>query len=353
MIPLLALAALAVAPSPDRCGRHGDQTACYIAHQDTYLSFFGLRSAEGSRAAGEQIRRVMIFGRVGNPLVAVEYRRAPGREPVVGIYGPASEAVRGRAEPAYEAAIPPAEWDRLGSAGAFFDRALVALPAEPRADGAIVVCSDAWLDIVEATDPDEESPRRRLRVAAQDTCQHGLANAYALELARTAVRLLPACGAISGEGGFAPMILAACAKLSGDRMAAAHAYEVTRDAQDGHEPDRVSHAFAPDARLDWMGQSTEGPGRAARNWAANLREQLANFFPDQLRGESASRVHVTGHLERWQEEAGESVLWNAPVELVAELSRNDREFHIARASVGAFARARHFCDPGRLEIRCR
>lgn len=349
----LALLALAGAAPPDPCRRNGDQTACYVAHQEDYLSIFGLRSAEARRAAGESIRRVMIFGRNEVPVIAVEYRHSPGREPVVAIYRPPLEGVDGPAEPAYQAAIPPAEWERIGMAGAFFDRALVPLPPEPRTGDAIVICSDAWLDIVETTDPDADTPRQQLRVAAQDTCQHGLANAYALELAETAVRLLPACGTIRDEADFAPSRLAACAKLAGDRMAAAGAYQMVLRLQSGHERERVLYAFAQDARLDWMGRSIDGAGQAANSWAANLREQVASFFPDRLTGESANRVRVEGHLERWQDEAGQSVLWDAPVEMVAELSPDDRTFHVVRASVGAFTRARHFCDPNRLERHCR
>jgi hypothetical protein len=350
--PLLPLLLLAAATPPNPCRTGGDPTACYLAHQDRYLSAFGLPSAESRRAAGDQVRRVMIFGRVRNPVIAIEFRRAPGREPSVAIYRPAPEGTTGTVEPAYEAAIPPAEWERVGTAGAFFDRVLAPLPPDPRPDGAIAICSDAWLDIVEAADPEADSPRRRVRVRVEDGCEHGLAEAYARELADAALRLLPACTAIPAEAGFAELRLAACARLAGDRMAAAQALGVVLRLRDGTEPDRLNAAFASDARLDWVGRATSGAAGAAESWTRNLRDLRASFFPDRLTGETAGRVRVTGDLEYWRDEGSRPMLWTAPVELIVQYSPNDRAFHVVQASVGAFAQARHFCDPDRLEIRC-
>jgi hypothetical protein len=350
----LALLALAAAQVPaDPCRPDGDQTACYVAHQAHYLAAFGLPDAESRRAAGTQMRRVMMFGRSQEPVIAVEFRRVPGRAPEVALYGPPAEGAQGVAEPAYAAAIAPAEWERIGTAGAFFDRALVTPPPEPSPDAAISVCADGWLDIVETTDPDASSRRARLRVRVEDTCQHGLAGAYARELAEAAARLLPACAALPAELGFAPMRLAACAKLAGERMSAAEAYGAMLRLRDGDEPDRVRSAFASDARLTWLDEPAEGPGRAAESWARHLREPQASFFPDRLTGESARRVRVEGHLERWKEEAGDSVLWTAPVAMIVERSPNDGVFRVTQAGVGAFARARHFCDPDRMETHCR
>jgi hypothetical protein len=352
LLALLALAAGAPAPA-DPCRPEGDQTACYVAHQAHYLAAFGLPDAESRRAAGTQMRRVMTFGRVVQPVVAIEFRRAPGRAPEVAIYGPVAEGAQGLAEPAYAAAIAPAEWERIRTSRVFFDRTLAPIPAEPQPGNVINVCGDGWLDIVETAEPNARSPRSRLSVRVEDTCQHGLANAYARELAEAAARLLPACAALPAEIRFAPTRLAACAKLAGDRMTAAEAYGAMLALRDGEEAEPIRSAFAPDAGLTWADAPGEGPGRAAESWARHLREAQASFFPDRLTGESANRVRVEGHLERWQDEAGRSVLWIAPVTMIVVRSPNDRVYRVTEAGVAAFARARHFCDPDTLAIRCR
>lgn len=226
-------AALGAAPPapPDPCRPDGDATACYVAHQANYLGAFGLPTLESRRAAGDQIRRVMILGRSDNPVVAIEFRRAAGAEPTVAIYGPREDRAAGLAQPAYAAAVPLAEWERIAEVGRNFDRTLV--PDHP--SDVIVMCADGWLDIVETTDLEAEGPDGRLRRRVEGTCARGLANAYARELADTAVRLLPACRGIQGWHDFSPMILAFCAKLGGDRMAAAEAYDRLKGAERGEQ----------------------------------------------------------------------------------------------------------------------
>lgn len=337
------------APPPDPCRRDGDGTACYVARQADYLGAFGLPTLESRSAAGDQVRRVMIFGRSRNPVVAIEFRRAAGAEPIVAIYGPRGDRAAAPAQPAYAAAVPLAEWERLGEAGRNFDRTMV--PDRP-AD-VIVACADGWLDIVETTDLEAETPGGRLRRRVEGTCAQGLANAYARELADTAVRLLPACRGIEGWQDFSPMILAGCAMLGGDRMAAAQVYSRLTGLRDPTGADGLRPYFAQAAVLDWAGERIAGAQAVAAAWMARTVIPAASFFPRRLVGENAERVRVEGVFERWADVADHpSVLWIAPVSLVL-VRGSAQTFDIVEAQVGAFAPAPHYCDHDSLERHCR
>lgn len=340
-------------PAPDPCRPHGDETACYAAHQSRYLDDFGLPTAESRAAAGDRIRRAMIFDRNWSPVVAIEFRRAAGTEPTVAIYPPRAEGAAGPAEPAYAAAVPLAEWERIGEAGRNFDRALAPVPPD-LPPGTILMCADAWLDIVETTDPEAEGPRGRLRRRAEDTCAHGLANAYARALADAAVRLLPACGGIEGWGDFSPRILSVCAMLGGDRMAAAEVYGRLKDLREARDADSLRYYFAQSATLDWAGERIAGAPAIAEAWIRRTSaDPPSSFFPHRLVGENAGRVRVEGVLEHWIDAPGhDSALWVAPVSLVLVRSPA-RTFDITEAHVGDFAPARHYCRGDTLERSCR
>src|SRR4051812_3803477 len=122
---IAAAFALAAQPAGDPCGDGGGSTACDARQLAEMLASFSLPAAEARAAAGESIRRLMVLGSWGNPVVAIEYRRAPGHEPIVSVYLP-REAAAGAT--ALSASVPLAEWDRLGAPRALLHPA----PARPR-----------------------------------------------------------------------------------------------------------------------------------------------------------------------------------------------------------------------------
>jgi tetratricopeptide (TPR) repeat protein len=336
----------------DPCGAHGDATACYAAHAARRLELFGLPPIEARAAAGEQVYRAMVFGRVGNPVVAVEFRRVPGQEPAVAIYRPAAEAETGAAAPAYLAPAPLAEWERIGEAGRLFDRALAPLPPDPNSS-AILICGDAWTFVVETSEPSAEPASRRIRRRVEDACDHGNAYVYAMELNDSAARLLPACTALDDRDRYSPLKLSRCARLAGDRAAAALAFNRLEELGREDRPEGLRDFFGDQADLESQGGRAEGSTAAAEVWRRQTGTGDARFFPDRLTGESADRIAVAGHLERWEQQGQDNVLLTAPVTLALVRSPADGSFRIARALIGAFEPARHYCDPDTLAIRCR
>jgi hypothetical protein len=254
------------------------------------------------------------------------------------------------AEPGVSAAVPLADWERISQAGRHFDRALTPEPPLPRTDNAIVLCIDAWLDIVDTTEPEADGIRGRVRRSAEDRCENGLANAYATQLVELAARLIPACGALDSRHW---SLLASCAMLAGDRMSAALALNRVNGLRDPVTPEDVAFLFTDDARLDWAGPGVAGARQAAETWFRHANgDERGHFFPHRAIGETANRVRIEGVVEHWiTDPAGESVLWVAPATLIFVLTPS-RDFRIAQATVGAYARAQHSCDPGTLARRC-
>lgn len=347
LLPALLAAAAAggAAPDGDACGR-GDYTECYRSDPRFYLDAFGLPSAETRLAAGDQVRRAMYFGRSVNPMVAVEYRRAAGQEPMVSLYLRRHPNVA-LPEPAVSVPIPLEDWERIGDWARFFDRSLAPLPREPRGES-IMVCADGGFDIVEVTEPGESRPRARLRQRAEQGCDDGLATLYADQMAEAAVRLVPACRGLDQDGG--PVyVLRACAMLQGDRAAAAIAHNRLRRLRFADAAADIADLFSTDAVLDWTGTRTTGGSRAAAAWIVATRgDDRSNLHLLRLVGETSERVRADGVLERWTRGGeGPSLLWHAPVQLALQWMP-DRQFRVVEARVGAFARAPARCDPARL-----
>src|SRR4051812_23000264 len=291
---IAAAFALAAQPAGDPCGDGGGSTACDARQLAEMLASFSLPAAEARAAAGESIRRLMVLGSWGNPVVAIEYRRAPGHEPIVSVYLP-REAAAGAT--ALSASVPLAEWDRLGAAAAFFDRALVPPAPDPNV---IRICADSHVDFIETTDPDRLRPGGRLRRRVAASCPAGLANAYADELAESALRLLPACAGLAplGRGNAVPL-LRDCAMLDGDRMAAAEVHNLLPDLRWSDSADRIRASFQEDARLDWNGDRRTGASEAAAAWITHRTgAEGGSFFPGRIFGETSRRVRVEGFIER-------------------------------------------------------
>jgi hypothetical protein len=340
---LAALAALCLQgraeAQGDPCERR-DQTACYQAHQQEHLDIFGLPTAQSRHAAGDRVLRVMRHGH-WRALVAVEFRRASGREPEVAVFLPRRRLLPAP-EPAITATIPLAEWERLTEASRYFHRALVPVPAEPRIDGAIVICTHAGLNIVETVDPSAETRGAQLRQRASDTCDDDLANVYAEQLFEAAGRLIPACAALRLPAGAHQV--ADCGTLAGDRMAAAVAHNELQAFL--YDPRKLSEIFTTEARLDREGRVTDGP-TVDSAWSAIVSgDGRGSLILLKVQGEDDQRVRVSGVLQKSVQTAVRTTrsLW-APVEL--DLVRNPGmgRFEVRHAKVGAFSTTPERCPP--------
>lgn len=315
----------------DPCRGQGNRT-CAVMREARDL--FGLPSAEARVSAGEEIRRAFFIGGWGDPIVAVEYRRAPGHEPTLSIHG-GRDARGAGGDSVSSAAVPLAEWERLGAAGRLFDRAL-APPAAGGGPGEILVCADGYSLLVETTDPSALAPGDRLRRRVASSCPDNPAYIYAQELAASAVRLLPACAGLEPRGpGNEAALLRDCTTLAGDRMAAAEVHNRLGELR--RAPDRMAGLFARDVRLDWHGERI-APGDAAAALAGH-------FYPRRLVGETGRRVRAEGVLSRiTREGSGDEVHWEAPVTLIFA-DPPSQSWQIAQVRVGPLARVARPLSP--------
>jgi hypothetical protein len=333
LLPFLLLAlfapfasASAQAPHADRCLRHPERIEATMCES---LRLFGLPPAEARLAAGEEIHRAFLIGGWGHPIIAVEYRRVPGHEPMVSIHGGRDGRFPGE-NSGLSAAVPQADWERLSASGRSFDGPLVPRPAGPH--GEILVCADGYSLLVETTDPFSLALGERLRRQVAASCPDNPGFLYAEELLASAIRLLPACAGLAPRTpGNEADLLRDCMTLAGDRMAAAEAHNRLGELRRARTAEQVARLFAADVRFDWNG------GRVVLEDAAAAL--AGHFYARRLIGETARRVRVEGLMSLITRAGdGPEVEWDAPVTLIFADSPA-QGWQIAEARVGAFARA--------------
>ena len=341
--PLSLSDATAVAqgrPDPN-CTDDRGVDRCSPEQQSRVRELFGVRTIEEHAAAGDQVRRAFYVDGYGRDVVAIAFVRARGSEPMLWVHFPREEG-RGRAEP-LTAPVPQAVWQEVIEESAHFDRQLVPLPDEvpvAQEDGEeiMAMCLHSSVFTIEATDPAEREGRQpTIRRRTEDACQNGLTEAYAVELRRVAVPLLPHCARLDPElHRNEATLLSACRLLAGDRLAAA---EVMNRVDPFHSVDGaddaalIRHLFDYQAIIDWNGQRNSGAGSAANFWAAKMAEGEGRIilYYDTITGESAERVRLTGLLSRPASGPGYE---NARVEQI-RVGDGD-SYAIERITVGPF-----------------
>ena len=334
---LLVAAAVQTGPR-EECIRDHNARGCVEAQVRAFERLYGTRPLEAHRAAGDQVRRIYYVDGSGNEVAAITFVWPRGGDPVATVRFP---RLRGGEEPpsTMQAQVPPEVWDGLIFRSANFDRMV---PPRPEAPGMVSVCIHPPQFTVEAVDPPDgegvQPPIRR----RTESCEDGLASAFALEAQRAALPLFPVCTPLAtGHYRSLAHLLGMCARLGGDRLAAATA---VNGANEMREVDRDSgvvdlrRLFASDVVLDWNGQRATGAADAAALWAAKAHEgNPAFFFVRSARGEDRNRARITGWLRRFVQPAGGDPYYErAPVE---QLWRwRNGPFVMASATVGAFAR---------------
>jgi hypothetical protein len=222
-----------------------------------------------------------------------------------------------------------------------FDRQLAPL-AEGRPDET-GICLHSSVYTIEATDPPETgNGAATLRRRTASSCEDGLAEAYARELQRTALTLLPPCAKLDlRQHGTEASLLAFCGTLAGDRLAAAevlnraHPFRSVRQAGDAAQLDGL---FEFQAVVDWNGERNNGLGTAAQFWTAKAITRGGTFFYDRIEGKSPRLVHLRGSLVRWVDvpEGQSNLSERARFEQV--WTRDGSEFVIRAITVGPFKR---------------
>lgn len=199
----------------------------------------------------------------------------------------------------------------------------------------------SWVFTIEATDPRLDFLPTVLRRKVEDACEHGPGGAYAWELQRAALALLPYCSALDAAQHRSPAtILAACRLLHGDRLAAAQVLNragLFREIEGPQDGSRLPGLFAYRSSIDWNGERFAGDASGAAGfWAAHLGPgpRWPNFYFRSVEGESANRIRLIGTLSRSTERPdGRDTQETARVEQIWA-RRQGGEVAIESATVG-------------------
>jgi hypothetical protein len=341
---LLTVAPAAAQRTPDRnCTDDNGVDRCDAEQQRRTRALFGVRSIEEHRDAGDQIRRVFYVDGYGRDMVLISFIRAPGREPMANVHFPRREGERPR-QP-FEAPVPHAVWDDVLWRSARFERSFATQPPPPQpGEGQIVtMCIHSWVYTIEANDPRRRSEPASLRRKTEDACEDGPGEMFAIELQRAALPLFPACAALDPEQHRNPASqLAACAILSGDRLAAAEVMNLLdrfRRARRPEDSEMLAGIFDFGARFDWQGtQYVSRDAHPENFWLERMAADRAQgLYYDSIEGLSADRVRVRGSLHRSVDlpNAGGTTHYRAPVEMIW-VSTSVREFQVESVTVGSW-----------------
>lgn len=321
----------------DECIRDHNASGCVEEQARAFERLYGTRPLEAHRDSGDQVRRVYYIDGSGNDVAVLSFVWPRGGDAVAVVQFPRR---RGEEPPGpLRAPVPPEVWDGLIFRSANFDRAV---PPRPEPPGMVSVCIHPPQFTVEAVDPPDGERERPAIRRRTESCEDGLASAFALEAQRAALPLFPVCTSLAtAQYRSLVHLLAMCARLEGDRMAAATAVNSATEMREVDGDSGVAdlrRLFASDVAIDWNGRRVAGAAEAATLWAAKAHEGNPTFFfVRTARGEDRNRVRITGWLRRFVQPAGSEPYYErAPVE---QLWRwRNGPFVLASGTVGAFAR---------------
>jgi len=331
-LPLLLLAAQA----PDRnCTDDRGRDRCAAAAQQEMRALYGVPSIEELAAERVEVRRIFYVDGYGIDLLLIAFVRTPGRDPELQVHYPRREG-RAAAEP-LRFPVTQAVWNEVAERGATFDRSFAPIPGRSGS-----TCLHSWVYTIEAAEPSRRSGTPfGVRRKVEDACEQGPAQAYAHDIQRIALALVPHCVALDGDQHRnAASILSFCRLLQGDRLAAA---EVARQAMafrslsGGADSGRIAGLFADETEIDWAGEQYRGPGyRAGAYWAdrsAPRAGTTTNMTFERIEGETSAQVRLVGRIQRSLGDAIETAaveqFWGRDV---------NGAMRIERATIGSWER---------------
>jgi hypothetical protein len=323
---------------------------CDPEQQRRVRQLFGVISIEEHRAAGDQVRRVFYVDGYGGDVVAIAFIRSPGRDPEVWVHYP-----RRQGEPTPEplrAPVPRPVWNDVIERGEHFDRDVLSRPA-PAGQGhpakgtaaapegqEMVLCIHSWDFTIEAVDRGRAADAA-IRRKTEDGCEDGQGELYAQYLERIALSLIPHCAALDvSQYRNEAIALLGCAKLRGDRIAAAEVrnrVDPFFEVQGPEDARLIAPLFHDDAAIEWRGEQLRGAGTDPPGfWASRVRTEGArvNFFIETIEGLSSERVRLTGGLFRAAAAAaGEAARYESAAVEQIWTRVNQSDWYIERATV--------------------
>ena len=274
---------------------------------------FGQPTIKDLEAAEAEVRRAFLSDGIGRFIASVTFARTKGESPHVIIKLPVAAVQREE----LRGLVPANVWIEVISQSHNFDRSLVPLPAPPSDD--IVLCTHGWGAYVEAADKPSNEALATIRRKLGNACEDELAFPYAWWLAQQAIDVLPACKQVAPDKHRnAAAVVAACGKLSGDRLAAAEVLNTVSASsfEKPNDEDTTSTLrtfFFDDARLIWSGQQAPADGVIAF-WLHKMRDgHNTMLWVDQITGRDVDHVHLQGRIEGYRDVGEDRVLFSAPV----------------------------------------
>lgn len=313
---------------------------CSAEQQRRVRELFGVKTIEAHRDAGDQVRRAFYVDGYGRDLIAIVFIRPKGGDAALWVHFPKDRAGNG-SEP-LRSSVPARLWEEIVERSAHFDRTLAPAPKvkrDPDGGQEITMCLHSWVYTIEASDlADAENRPATVRRKTEDACDNGLGQAYANELQKAAVPLLPHCDRLDrSQHRNEATLLSDCRLLRGDRLAAAEVMNrihLLRSVDGPADAVLIRGLFDSGARIMWAGETVADPRGGADGWAKKIGEGQGRttLYYDHIEGESAGRVRFVGSLSRLNAD-GEGYQ-TAPVEQI--WIRRFGDFVIQSVTVGAF-----------------
>jgi hypothetical protein len=241
------------------CGDDDGNDRCDADVQKKMRESYGLQDMQTLAKQGVTLRRAMIVDGYGNDTISVSFLRKPGQSPSIEVRLPCASDKQ--CPSPLTANVGSQIWSQVLNQSDKFDQKLASelKDKENSEDKAIILCMHGWVVVVEAVDAAEidlsgkpqENRKAIFRSDTESACAGGLAVPYAFQLADWAYDSLPECSGLNlKDFRNAPMLLATCARLGGDRLAAADAYELVGKLRnlDFDEKADAKELFSPESK---------------------------------------------------------------------------------------------------------